>query len=482
MTRLARSKTILVVADDLESSHNVAALRVKDAVVRNKARLIVVSPFWGELNDFADVVVQPAAGDVASTVAALASAVEEATGAAKGERPAVPESLIEPLAKAVELLVGALKEEPQQPLSVVCGLPHYGAEHVRTTTAALANIAVACAGDEAPHALFVLPQEANVWGTLDTGVSADLLPTYRPAGDEAARKGMERLWGVQLPSAAGLTLEQMTADGAVKALVVMNDNPLMLVPGRVRVRKMLEGLEFLAVIDSLSTDTAGLAHVVLPDAPAWGKEGTTTSADRRVLALNQALAPHGESRQGWRILTELGKRLAERFQPGEIRINYADCSEIMDEMAQVNPLYANARYGEMDSGAQQHIDGLGPKRAIRQAVPAPAEAKRNGGFTLSTGRTLYLSYEGAAIHAEDADKLHREDCARINPADAKALGVSEGDSVVLRNAGGEVRVRADITAAVQPRTVFLPLYYDGGAVSQLFESDSAVTAVEVSRA
>ncbi|MGH2608012.1 MAG: 2Fe-2S iron-sulfur cluster-binding protein, partial [Tepidiformaceae bacterium] len=35
MTRLARSKTIVVVADDLEESHNIASVRIKDAVVNN---------------------------------------------------------------------------------------------------------------------------------------------------------------------------------------------------------------------------------------------------------------------------------------------------------------------------------------------------------------------------------------------------------------------------------------------------------------
>src|SRR5438445_106706 len=54
MTRLAKSKTILVVARDLESSHNVACLRIKDAAVFNGAKVVVVSTVWGELNDFAE--------------------------------------------------------------------------------------------------------------------------------------------------------------------------------------------------------------------------------------------------------------------------------------------------------------------------------------------------------------------------------------------------------------------------------------------
>ena len=81
MTGLAEAKTVLVVADDLESSHNVACLRVKDAVVRNGARLVVVTPRWGELCDFAEVWLRPQPGEEAATLVALARALAEATGA-----------------------------------------------------------------------------------------------------------------------------------------------------------------------------------------------------------------------------------------------------------------------------------------------------------------------------------------------------------------------------------------------------------------
>jgi predicted molibdopterin-dependent oxidoreductase YjgC len=365
-------------------------------------------------------------------------------------------------------------------VSVVYALPHYGPAQAASITAALANTAIAAAGDEAAQALFVLSQEANVVGMRDVGAAADLLPGHRPTGDDG-RAEMQRLWGAQLPSAAGLTFEQMSANGNIKALVVLNDNPLMLAPDRGRTQKWLDSLEFLAVIDSLPTDTANLAHAVLPDTGAWAKDGTTTSADRRILRLNQTTA-HGEFRQGWRILSELGARLVERFQPGEIRINYQSAAEIMDEIAQVVPLYASATYREMDPGAQQKIDGLGPKKSERQAVPAAPASSNGDGFTLSATRSLFTSYEAAAVHNPDADQLHRDDAVRINPIDAATLGIADGDTVVLRNARGRLAVRASLTEAVQSKSLHLPLYYDGGAVAALFDAASPVTTVEVAPA
>jgi predicted molibdopterin-dependent oxidoreductase YjgC len=293
---------------------------------------------------------------------------------------------------------------------------------------------------------------------------------------------MQRLWGSQLPSAPGLTFEQMLSNGKLKALVVMDDNPLMLAPDSARKRRSLESLEFLAVIDSLPTDTANLAHAVLAGVSPWAKEGTTTSADRRILRMHAAVEPQGEARQGWRILSELGTRLAERLNPGEIRINYQRPAEIMEEIAQVVPLYRDATYSDMDSGARPHINGLGPRAASRQAVPAVPLPVGSGGFTLLATRSLYMSYEAAAIHSPEADRLHREDSVKINPADAASLGLSEGDRVTLSAHGAQITVPLGITAAVQRRMLYLPLYFDAGAVTALFDSDAHVVQVELARA
>src|SRR5690606_36118535 len=58
---IATADTIVVIADDLESSHNIASLRVKDAVVRNNARLVIVTSHYSETCDF---IAPPPAGSI----------------------------------------------------------------------------------------------------------------------------------------------------------------------------------------------------------------------------------------------------------------------------------------------------------------------------------------------------------------------------------------------------------------------------------
>jgi formate dehydrogenase alpha subunit len=479
LTQLPRARTLLVVADDLESSHNVASMRVKDAVIREGARLIVVAPKYGELCDFATVWLRPAPGQQAAALVALLRSLSPASDLPAAE----PEGLgAEELSRAADLLREATADQSWRPLAFLYALPHLAPEHVGATAAALCALAVACLGEEAPSSLYLLPQEANVWGMLDVGVAPDLLPGYRPAGEPAPQGELERLWGTPVAGAVGRDLGRMLreAGGRLRALLVLGDNPLLFLPDREGVAEALARLEFLCVIDSLDTATARLAHLVLPDTGPYSKEGTLTSADRRVLRLHVAATPAGEARPAWSILRDLALRLAGRLGLGEVRLNYARPAEVMDELAQVVPLYRGARYDELDNGAQQSWDGLAPSAARRLALSLPANGRRQG-HLLITARGLYTSYEAAALGLEEADRLHREEYLEMHPEDAAALGIGPGQPVRVSNERGELLLTVKLTHGVAPGTVYLPFPYRGGAALALLGPGEPAAPVRLSR-
>src|SRR5207248_668602 len=93
--------------------------------------------------------------------------------------------------------------------------------------------------------------------------------------------------------------------------------------------------------------------------------------------------------------------------------------------------------------------------------------------------TLYTSLEGAAIHAPDADKLHREEFVEIHPSDAAALRLDDEQEVTLATQTGELDIRCKISARVQEGFVFVPSYYDGGAVMRLFERKDELRDVTI---
>ncbi|MDA1004621.1 MAG: 2Fe-2S iron-sulfur cluster-binding protein, partial [Chloroflexi bacterium] len=75
LTELERAQTIVVIAGDLEESHQVAALRIKDAVRTHGGKLVLISSRWGELVPFASAWLQPAPGSEAAVAQALADAI-----------------------------------------------------------------------------------------------------------------------------------------------------------------------------------------------------------------------------------------------------------------------------------------------------------------------------------------------------------------------------------------------------------------------
>ena len=487
MSAIATAKTLVVVADDLESSHNVAALRVKDAVVNGNARLIVVTPHWGEVCDFAEAWLRPYPGNEAATLQALArlvaqdAAVSEKAQAdqiegieALADGAHVPGVPAEALENAAALLIEAAKEREGH-LAVIVAPNPLSALEAGDAARAAANLAIVARGRQAARSLYILPADANATGARDMGVAPDRLPGLRPLSDAAAGDEPGKTWGVELPSAAGLDFNGMMAaarQGKLKALVALKDNPLLAAPAKAGVRQALGNLQFLLVIDNLLTDTARSADIVLPEVSAYGKEGAFTSADRRLLRLNVAMLPLGEARQSWCVLAELGSRLGEKLSSAA-RFAYESAGAVMGEIASVAPLYAAARYESLQSGKTRALAGDEvPQATIRPLVSLPRPAPADGVFTLTTGRGLYTSLEAAAVHSVEADKLHREEFVEINPEDAARLSVKDGEKVVLVNDRGELAIAARVTPNVLPGVLFVPLHYAGGAVTVFFPGDA----------
>jgi len=470
MTDVASARTVLVVADDLESSHNVAALRVKDAVVRNGARLIVVSPRYGEVCDFAEPYggawLRPEPGGEAAAVASLAATLaarREVVAAAEAEgitgvegASRMPEATGvggEALERAGAILAQAAADR-ESGFAVIYVPNHVGRVAAGETARAVANIALLCRGRQgAARSLHLLPVEANVNGARDMGVAPDLLPGRR------AMEGAPGLGFEQIVEAAGRR--------GIRALVVLKDNPLMFAPAKGAVRDALAKLDFLLVIDDLLTDTAKLAHVVLPDVPAHAREGTFTSADRRVLRLRSAVETLGEARPAWQTLIELGRRLSVRLSAG-VQFSYDGPAAVMEEIGKVAPAYAPFRYDAFALwGKGRALDVAAPERGVLQPVAALEIAPADGTFALLTGRTLYTSLEGACLHSPEADKLQREEFVEVHPADAADLRIGQGQPVTLGNGAAEMALSVRLTEAVPRGAVFVPLYYDGGAVTAL---------------
>ena len=80
-------------------------------------------------------------------------------------------------------------------------------------------------------------------------------------------------------------------------------------PDMAHTTKALKALDFLVVQDIFMTETAELAHVVLPASSFAEKVGTFTNTERRVQRVRRAVNSPGEAMKDSLIIMELSKRM-----------------------------------------------------------------------------------------------------------------------------------------------------------------------------
>ncbi len=90
------------------------------------------------------------------------------------------------------------------------------------------------------------------------------------------------------------------------------------------------------------TETAELAHVVLPGTTFAEKDGTFSNTERRVQRVRKAIHPVGDSKEDWVIICELAKKM------GAQGFDFNNPSEIMSEINRLTPSYGGITYERLE--------------------------------------------------------------------------------------------------------------------------------------
>src|SRR5208337_3161468 len=178
---------------------------------------------------------------------------------------------------------------------------------------ALANLSMVAGQIGKPSSgINPLRGQNNVQGACDMGGLPNVYTGYQRVDDEGVKAKFEKAWGKTLSPRPGLTLMEMMqaiGEGRIKALFILGENPLLTDPDAGKVRRELAHLDLLVVQDIFLTETAELAHVVLPGGSFAEKDGTFTNTERSVQRVRAAIKPVGNSRPDWQILGDLAGRL-----------------------------------------------------------------------------------------------------------------------------------------------------------------------------
>jgi len=301
----------------------------------------------------------------------------------------------------------------------------------------------------------------NVQGACDLGALPNVYPGYQAVTDAAIRAKFESAWGCSLPAEPGLTLTEILEaayQGQIKALYLVGENPMLSEPYAKHAEEALMKLDFLVVQDVFMSETARLAHVVLPAASFAEEDGTFTNTERRVQRVRKAIAPIGNSKPDWWITCQIGQRM------GGKGFDFAHPSQIMDEIASVTPSYGGISYRrlEEDGGlswpcpTQEHPGTpilhtqwftRGKGRFIPLEYKPPKELPDDDyPLVLTTERSLFHFHTGTMTRKVVGLNIFLgEGMVEINPEDASALGITDGEMVNVISRRGEVVARARVT-------------------------------------
>jgi formate dehydrogenase alpha subunit len=313
-----------------------------------------------------------------------------------------------------------------------------------------------------------LAEENNDQGTVEMGAVSELLPGALDLTDQDARAQMADAWKEELPLAAGATLIEMidrAQAGTIKGLFVIGENPVGSLPPQIKVKEALGKLELLVCQELFLTETAALAHVVLPAASAMEKAGTFTNTEGHVQVVRPAIDPIGDSRPDWEILSAISVFLGGPLEYGEAK-------EILKEIRAVIPGYGSLGPTPIppavNSAAVDRYVNEGYRHDLVTRYTLPARAVRPEG-TVQLGLVQSLFHSGKlSTHSKGLLQIEPSGFLQMNPLDAARFAIDAGDRVRLSNSRGEFTATVKVYDRVPEGLAWLPDHFAQDAL-RLFD-------------
>lgn len=483
---IEHARTILVAGANATENHPVIGARVRQAA-RRGAALIVVDPRRTELAREADIHLMLKPGTNVPVFQCLAHVILRdglADESFAKERLVDVDAFRDKVAWATPERVAELCHVPAELLVKAAhlfatrkpGMSMHGlgmTEHLQGSdgVAALSDLALLTGNlGELGSGVNPLRGQNNVQGSAHMGCEPSRLTGYVPVAK--GRSDHELLWGVAVPAEAGLDLMQMmdaAGEGKLRALWCMGYDVAHTNPNRKATLAALKRLELLVVQDLFLNETAReAAHVVLPAAASFEKDGTFMNAERRVSRVRAAVPPPSpDCKPDWVGLVDVARALGH----GE-RFAWRNIEEVWDEVRKAWPPGRGMSYRRLEKHGLQwpcptedhpgttHLHGesftLGKttRLAFAPFTETPERTSAQHPFLLVTGRTLAAFNANTMTGRTRNLEIRPTDVLEIHPDDARRLGVTDGARVRMSNARGSVELPVRVTDAVHPGELY----------------------------
>jgi formate dehydrogenase len=505
---LARTDLLLVVGANPLVSHGsvMSAPRIKDqlhAIVERGGRVVVVDPRRSETaREFEHLPLRPDS-DAHLLLALLqvifAESLEDAAALARASDADALRELV--ATHTPEATAAATGVDPDR-------VRELGRAIAAADGAAIYGRTGSCLGRHGTLVSFLLDALALATGNLDraggsmfggAAIPFDRVAEAIGAGDYGKRRsrvgGFPEVLGA-MP--ASLMAKEITTPGKgrMRALFVSAGNPVMSVPNGDELAAAIAELELCVSIDIYMSETAKLADYVLPATTFLEREDVPlpflSLFTKPFINMTEAVVePAGEARQEWEVIEDIAARIGivPSSVPAARRLGRVGLKlsprRLVDLLLRVGPegdrfglrrgglsmkrlaqsphgivLAEHLEPGVLD-GKIRHQDGrvhLCPGEIAAEIDRiGRSDREQDERFPLRMIGLRELRSHNSWMHNSAklmaGDRVHR---ARLNPADAAAAGIADGDPVRIASAHGEIEIEALVTDEVMAGTVAVP--------------------------
>jgi len=342
---------------------------------------------------------------------------------------------------------------------------------------------------------FSITGQPNAMGGREVGGLANTLAAHMELENADHRRIVQNFWAAprmtERPGLKAVDLFEAMHGGKIKAVWIIGTNPAVSLPNADRAREALRRCDLVVVSDCVAqTDTAVLAHILLP-AAAWGeKEGTVTNSDRHISRQRSFLPVPGMARPDWWMICQVAQRLG--FREG---FNFSSVAEIFDEHARLSTAGNDGgrafQLGGLVGLSEQGYAGLAPtqwpmagqdgrdaprlfadgrfyhadRRARLVATrprPPKFELDLEYPLVLNTGRirdqwhTMTRTGRSARLASHLAEPF-----VDMHAADALLFGARDGTLVRVVTRWGRLVARLRTSGEIARGSIFVPIHWSG---------------------
>jgi len=320
------------------------------------------------------------------------------------------------------------------------------------------------------------------------------LPTERtPIGAESYRLFYE-IWGRKSPYGQVVCFPD-SVPNPIRALMVTGGNPLIRMPDSKAFREALRKLDLLVVHELFMTETAEMAHYVLPACTHLEKNGLAYSYNvchgmPYLMLRKKAIEPLHESWSEFRFWTELGKKMGmaevfpwktdEEVIELELKPSGLTYRELKEEKI-AGAFYMEKQYG-MDafevkgfSTPSRKIEiysetfekeGFDPLPTYREPDQSPLGDPKmfeRYPLVLTTGARILYYTHGQHRNIKGLKEKSPEPFAEMHPKSADRFGIKGGDWIIVESNRGQIKVKALVTEDMREGVVSIPHGWPGEA-------------------